>query len=90
MLFRSRAVGGVLTQSSIMASVPRRLMGRTQSAFSVIATLLQVGMSFSLGWLAQHLNLQVAFLVLGVLYGGAVAAAIRARALTRVAWPGAA
>ena len=84
-----RAVAGVLTQSSIMASVPRRLMGRTQSAFSVIATLLQVGMSFSLGWLAQHLNLQVAFLVLGVLYGGAVAAAVRARALTRVAWPGA-
>ena len=31
-----RALGGVLTQSSIMASVPRQLMGRTQSAFSVI------------------------------------------------------
>jgi len=85
-----RALGGVLTQSSIMATVPRRLMGRTQSAFSVISTLLQIGMSFSLGWLAQHINLPVAFVVLGVLYGGAVAAAMRARALTRVAWPGAA
>ena len=85
-----RALGGVLTQSSIMATVPRRLMGRTQSTFSVISTLMQVAMSFSLGWLAQHVNLQFAFLVLGLLYGVAVAAALRARALTRVAWPGAA
>ncbi len=85
-----RALGGVLTQSSIMATVPRRLMGRTQSAFSVISTLLQVGMSFSLGWLAQHTNLKVGFLMLGILYGAAVVAATRARALTRVAWPGAA
>ena len=44
-----RALGGVLTQSSIMTAVPRRLMGRTQSAFSVIATILQVMMSFTLG-----------------------------------------
>ena len=85
-----RALGGVLTQSSIMATVPRRLMGRTQSTFSVISTLMQVAMSFSLGWLAQYVNLQLAFLVLGILYGVAVAAALRARALTRVAWPGAA
>ncbi len=82
-----RALGGVLTQSSIMTTVPRRLMGRTQSAFSVISTLLQVAMSFSLGWLAQHLNLPVAFLVLGLLYSGAVFAAARARALTRVVAP---
>jgi len=85
-----RALGGVLTQSSIMATVPRRLMGRTQSVFSVISTLLQVGMSFSLGWLAERVNLKVAFLLLGVLYAAAVAAAVRARNLTRVAWPGAA
>jgi MFS transporter, DHA3 family, macrolide efflux protein len=76
-----RALGGVLTQSSIMATVPRRLMGRTQSAFSVISTLLQVAMSFSLGWLAEHLNLPIAFLLLGLLYGVAVLAAFRARAL---------
>ena len=76
-----RALGGVLTQSSIMAMVPRRLMGRTQSAFSVISTLLQVMMSFSLGWLAQNVNLPIAFGVLGVLYAGAVAAALRARAI---------
>jgi len=85
-----RALGGVLTQSSIMATVPRRLMGRTQSAFSVISTLLQLTMSFTLGWLAQHTGLPLAFAVLGLLYAGAVVAALRARALSRPAWPGAA
>lgn len=83
-----RALGGVLTQSSIMTTVPRRLMGRIQSAFSVISTLLQVVMSFTLGWLAQHINLPVAFAVLGLLYGGSVFAALRARALTPIVLPG--
>jgi DHA3 family macrolide efflux protein-like MFS transporter len=76
-----RALGGVLTQSAIMTTVPRRLMGRTQSAFAVIATLLQVVMSFSLGWLAQEVNIEVAFIVLGALYAGSFAAALRARSL---------
>lgn len=80
-----RALGGVLTQTSIMSTVPRRMMGRTQSAFAVISTVLQVTMSFSLGFLAQHAGLPLAFLTLGLLYGGAVAAAIRARGLSAVA-----
>jgi hypothetical protein len=74
-----RAFGGVLTQTSIMAVVPPRLMGRTQSAFSAISTLLQMAMSFSLGWVAQHVNVPVAFALLGAMYGGAAAAAFRAR-----------
>src|SRR6266852_2740888 len=77
-----RALGGVLTQSSIMTAVPARLMGRTQSAFSVIATVLQVIMSFALGWFAQHIALSVAFLLLGAIYGGGVVAALRARTLS--------
>jgi len=77
-----RALGGILTQTSIMTAVPRRLMGRTQSAFSVIATILQVAMSFTLGWFAQHVGLSIAFLLLGVIYGGGVIAALRARALS--------
>ncbi len=80
-----RAVGGVLTQSALMTSVPRRLMGRTLSAFSVIATILQVVMSFLLGWFAEHSSLTLAFLLLGMLYALAVAAALRARS---VASPG--
>jgi MFS family permease len=78
-----RAFSGVLTQTTIMSIVPRRLMGRTQSAFGVISTLLQIAMSFSLGWLAQHVNLPVAFGLLGLMYGGAALAAWRARALGR-------
>jgi hypothetical protein len=81
------ALSGVLTQSAIMTAVPRRLMGRTQSTFAVISTLLQIAMSFSLGWLAQYTSLPLAFLVLGILYSGAVVAAFRARALAQTAAP---
>jgi MFS family permease len=77
-----RALGGILTQSSIMTTVPQQLMGRTQSAFSVIATVLQLVMSFTLGWFAQHVTLSIAFLLLGAIYGGAVVAALRARTLS--------
>jgi DHA3 family macrolide efflux protein-like MFS transporter len=77
-----RALGGVLTQSSILAAVPRRLMGRTQSAFAVIATILQVGMSYALGSFAEHFTLSLAFVLLGAIYGGGVVAALRVRALS--------
>jgi hypothetical protein len=77
-----RALGGVLTQSSIMAAVPRRLMGRTQSAFAVMATVLQVVISFTLGWFAEHVTLSLAFLLLGAIYGGGVLAAVRVRTLS--------
>jgi MFS family permease len=77
-----RALGGVLTQSSIMAAVPARLMGRAQSAFSVIATILQVIISYALGWSAQNFNLSLAFLLLGAIYGGGVLAALRVRSLS--------
>ncbi len=80
-----RALGGVLTQSSIMAAVPRRLMGRTQSAFSVIATILQVGMSYALGSFAEHFTLSIAFVLLGAIYGGGVVAALRVRSLSLTA-----
>lgn len=79
-----RAIGAVLTQSSILASVPRRLMGRTQSAFAFMATLLQVAMSFVLGWMAEHTSLQLAFLLLGFIYGAAVVAGLRARMLRAI------
>jgi len=74
-----RALGGVLTQSSLMGIVPRRLMGRTLSAFSVIATILQMTMSFLLGWFAEHRSLTEAFALLGLLYAMAAFAALRTR-----------
>jgi DHA3 family macrolide efflux protein-like MFS transporter len=80
-----RAIGSVLTQSSLLRVVPPHLMGRTQSAFAIIATLLQIVMSFILGWLAEHTSLQLAFALLGVLYGAAVLLAIRVTELERPA-----
>jgi MFS family permease len=77
-----RALVAVLTQSSILAVVPARLMGRTQSAFAVMATILQIVMSLALGWIAQHASLQIAFLLLGLLYASAIFAAMRARDLS--------
>jgi hypothetical protein len=48
----------------------------------VIATILQVIMSYALGWFAQSFNLSIAFLLLGAIYGGGVLAALRARTLS--------
>lgn len=80
-----RAVGAILTQSQVMSMVPRRLMGRTQSAFAVISTTLQVLMSFSLGWVSQHLSVALGFGTLALLYSVAVLAAMRARGLNAIA-----
>jgi predicted MFS family arabinose efflux permease len=76
-----RAVGAVLTQSAILRMVPQHLMGRIQSAFALIATILQIVVSFALGWLAEHTSLEVAFALLGLLYGMAAVAAVRASAV---------
>jgi uncharacterized membrane protein AbrB (regulator of aidB expression) len=57
-------------------------MGRTQSAFSVIATILQLVMSFTLGWFAENVTLPIAFVLLGAIYAGGVMTALRARALS--------
>jgi len=61
--------------------VPRHFMGRTQSAFAIIATILQLAMSFSLGWLAQRFSIATGFFLLALMYAGATLSASRARAL---------
>ncbi len=76
-----RAMTGIITQSSIMTTVPKQLMGRTQSAVTVFSTSLQMMMSFLLGWLAERAGLVVAFAVLSGIYLVAVATAWRARGL---------
>ena len=76
----SRALGGVAMQSALMTAVPPRLMGRVQSAFSTVSTVLQVLMSMLLGWLAQAVSLGAGFLAVGMLYALAALAAARARA----------
>jgi hypothetical protein len=77
----SRALGGVAMQSALMATVPRHLMGRVQSAFSTLSTVLQVLMSVLLGWLAQAVSIPAGFAAVGLVYAAAAAAAGRAWAL---------
>jgi DHA3 family macrolide efflux protein-like MFS transporter len=78
-----RALGGVVAQSSLMAIVPRHFMGRTQSAMAILTTVVQLFMSFSLGWIAEGAGLVAAYTLLAVLYAGATISAIRARQLLR-------
>jgi MFS transporter, DHA3 family, macrolide efflux protein len=76
-----RAVAGVIAQSSLMSIVPRHFMGRTQSAMAVLTTVLQLLMSFSLGWIAQRVSIVAGFALLALMYGGASFFAMRARQL---------
>jgi hypothetical protein len=76
-----RALGGIVAQSSLMSIVPRHFMGRTQSAFAIIATVMQLAMSFCLGWIAQRFTIAIGFFLLAAMYAGATFSASRARAL---------
>lgn len=76
-----RALAGVVAQSSIMSLVPRHFMGRTQSAMAILTTILQLLMSFSLGWIAQRISIVAGFALLAMMYGGASFFAARARQL---------
>jgi DHA3 family macrolide efflux protein-like MFS transporter len=76
-----RAVSGVVAQSSLMSIVPRHFMGRTQSAIAILTTALQLLMSFSLGWIAQRINIFAGFALLALMYAGAGFFATRARQL---------
>jgi MFS transporter, DHA3 family, macrolide efflux protein len=76
-----RALGGVVAQSSLMSIVPRHFMGRTQSAMAILTTVVQLLMSFALGWVAQGAGLVAGYALLALLYTGATVSAIRARQL---------
>jgi DHA3 family macrolide efflux protein-like MFS transporter len=76
-----RALGGIVAQSALMGIVPRHFMGRTQSAFAIFATVLQLAMSFSLGWIAQRFSIATGFFLLAAMYAGATWTASRARLL---------
>jgi MFS family permease len=78
-----RALGGVVAQSSLMSIVPRHYMGRTQSAMAILTTVVQLAMSFALGWVAQSAGLVAGYALLALLYTGATVSAIRARQLLR-------
>jgi DHA3 family macrolide efflux protein-like MFS transporter len=76
-----RALAGIVAQSALMSIVPRQFMGRTQSAFAIFATILQLAMSFSLGWIGQRFSIATGFFLLAIMYTGATLTAMRARRL---------
>ena len=76
-----RALSGVVAQASLMLIVPRQFMGRTQSAMAILTTILQLLMSFALGWISQQVNIYAAFAFLALIYAFGTASAFHARSL---------
>jgi MFS transporter, DHA3 family, macrolide efflux protein len=76
-----RALSGVVAQASLMAIVPRHFMGRTQSAMAILTTVLQLLMSFALGWISEQLSVFAGFAFLAVIYAFGTLSAFHARAL---------
>lgn len=84
-----RALGGVIAQSSLMAIVPRHFMGRTQSAMAILTTIVQLLMSFGLGFVAEKAGLVAGYALLALLYAVATIFSIRARQLRAAVLAGA-
>jgi len=82
-----RSLGGIVSQSSIMAIVPRHFMGRTQSAMAIVTTALQLAMSFSLGWVSEKFNIATGFFLVAVMYAGATLTASLVRKLMKEPQP---
>jgi len=78
-----RALSGIVAQATLMAIVPRHFMGRTQSAIAVVTTIVQILMSFVLGWVSQKFSLITGFSLLALLYVVGTVSAFRARHLLR-------
>ena len=78
-----RAISGVVAQATLMAIVPRHFMGRTQSAIAILTTVLQILMSFALGWVSQKFSIVTGFSLLALMYVGGTISAFRARQLLR-------
>ena len=64
-----------------MVIVPRHFMGRTQSAIAVLTTMLQLVMSFALGWISQQLSIFAGFALLALIYAFGTLSAFHARYL---------
>jgi len=78
-----RALSGVVAQAGLMMIVPRHFMGRTQSAMAILTTILQLLMSFALGWISQQLSIFAGFALLALIYALGTLSAFHARNLLR-------
>jgi MFS family permease len=64
----ARGVGGIALSTSMMELVPKHLMGRVQTLFSIFAIALQVSLAPVAGRIAQRHSLAVALGLIGMLY----------------------
>jgi len=78
-----RALAGVVAQATLMSIVPRHFMGRTQSAIAIVTTVVQLFMSFALGWVSEKFSLVSGFCLVALLYVIGTVSAFRARHLLR-------
>ena len=64
----ARGVGGIALSSSIMSLVPKQLMGRVQTLFSLAAIILQISLAPLAGRIAQRHSLTLALAMVATLY----------------------
>jgi hypothetical protein len=64
----ARGVGGIALSTSMMELVPKQLMGRVQTLFSLFAIALQVSLAPVAGRVAQRHSLTLALGLIGMLY----------------------
>lgn len=64
----ARGVGGIALSTSMMELIPKQLMGRVQTLFSLFAIALQVSLAPVAGRIAHRHSLTVAFALIGMLY----------------------
>jgi MFS transporter, DHA3 family, macrolide efflux protein len=64
----ARGVGGIALSTSMMELVPKELMGRVQTLFSIFAIALQVSLAPVAGRIAQRHSLAGALALIGMLY----------------------
>jgi MFS transporter, DHA3 family, macrolide efflux protein len=80
MMGSARGVGGIAITSSIMELVPKHMMGRVQNTFFFAGNVLQLCLSFAVGYVAHERSLAAAFAMIAALY--AVASALTAIPVT--------
>jgi MFS family permease len=64
----ARGVSSVAMNTSLMEQVPNHFMGRVQNTFYFAGTFLQIALSMSVGFVAEHISLAGGFAIIGGVY----------------------
>jgi MFS family permease len=63
-----RGVGGTALGSDMMELVPKHFMGRVQNTFYFAGNIAQVGMGLGVAFVAHHISLTLAIMLVGSIY----------------------